>query len=627
MKTMANEILDRNSPGLCELTVEDGGTRPRFDRMSYGPAALIAASFVPLGIQFGQGLWARPSYQFFPLLLPGAAVLLWRSCRRLGVLEPDRLAGGAAAACAWLLLALGVAVITPWFGAIGALLALLGAAFALGGRPLVRAALPAWGFLWLAVPPPREFDVTLVAKLQTVASHWSSRLLDVLGVYHVMDGNVVTIGGNELLVDQACSGINSLMTLLAGTVFYVLWTKTPLVRSLILVAASVFWVLFGNVARIVAVVLLTGLGIEATSGWRHELLGFLALVLMLAMVVSTDQMVSFVGSGVALMKSLLSWQGRRQWRKEKARAAQAAEGSLFSRTQPSRHPRSAPSENRVAPAPEPEPEPEFEPEGAGAGPERLTDSSEPTHLAGVERTWLGSWFVAAAFGLLLVPQAFMPGPTWNDILAGDVFPRWFAAAKADFLPERVGENRRVDFRTESREGDNSWGEHSRIWSYRGPGRGVAVSLDYSFIGWHDLTQCYRSRGWEMIGLRVEPASPGEGGGGAGVKVAASRLVAEFRSPDGRLGYLAYANYDRRANMLAVPGSVGWVERLRGRLASWVRRDEPVGRVGEVLSYQVQVFTTSDEPPTPTERSAIDALFEAASGRVGRLARQAGGKTP
>ena len=41
----------------------------------------------------------------------------------------------------------------------------------------------------------------------------------------------------------------------------------------------------------------------------------------------------------------------------------------------------------------------------------------------------------------------------------------------------------------------------------GPRRFAAASLDYSFVGWHDLTLCYRSRGWQPIVTRVATVPP------------------------------------------------------------------------------------------------------------------------
>jgi exosortase len=591
---------------------------PRVEWAAYGPAALIAASFVPILVLFGLGLWSRPHYQFFPLLVPGAVALGWRSWRRPEPMEPGSAAvAWSAAALGWILLATGVALVTPWFAALGALTALLGAAYAVGGGRLTRAVLPAWGLLWLAIPAPRGFDTAMIVGLQDLVSRWSSTTLDVLGVYHVMDGNVVEVGGRELLVDQACSGIYSLFALLAGTVFYVLWARTWPPRAVALAVSSVFWVLFGNVLRIVAVVVLsTQWGVEVASGWRHELLGLATFGLMLGLVLSTDRLMASVGLLVAGVRARSSRQGRRRRREEEEREGAAASRSLLQAADP--------GSSRLG-------GPRLE---AGS-----SVASEPWAMAGVmgvvgqgpargraappeiRRTWVGSWAAAAAFGVLLLPQAILPGVSWGDLLSNRIFEERFAAVDARVMPERLGAYQRIGFQADHRDWDNSWGEYSRVWSYRGPARAAAVSIDYSFVGWHDLTACYRSRGWRLTSMRVEeaPGRPGD----AGASGSGSVVVAEFVNIEGRSGYLAYALYDRRGRPLDPPGTSGALGRLRGRLASWAPGRDPSGRDGEVLSYQVQVFVGGESPPTPTERAAILALFDEARQRAGRLARREG----
>src|SRR5262249_27523605 len=158
--------------------------------------------FAPLLAVHARMLWGRPHYQFFPLVFPGAAALAYRGGRRLGPLPPGpRRRAGLTAAAGWALLALGVLFVSPGLAAVAALGTLLAAADALGGAPLVRAALPAWLFLWPAVPLPRSYDTRLVTALQDLVSRWAGRALDAAGVFHVMEGNVVEVAGRRLLVD------------------------------------------------------------------------------------------------------------------------------------------------------------------------------------------------------------------------------------------------------------------------------------------------------------------------------------------------------------------------------------------------------------------------------------------
>ena len=200
-----------------ELEATAAARRGRGDAWTvWLPPAAIALAFGPVLVLFGRDLWSRPHYQLFPLLVPGAVALAWKSCHRLGPLDPgSRQVAWGIAVLAWGLLAVSIALITPWFARSAALTAIAGATYASGGWRLVRAAFPGWAFLWLTIPPPRRFDFQLVYRLQNVVSQWSSRCLDVAGVYHSMSGNVVQVGGQDLQVKLACSGINSLFAVVA----------------------------------------------------------------------------------------------------------------------------------------------------------------------------------------------------------------------------------------------------------------------------------------------------------------------------------------------------------------------------------------------------------------------------
>ena len=528
-----------------------GAAGPPWRWRSVWPAAVVALAFAPLLVIHARMLWARPHYKFFPLVFPGAAALVWQACRRLGPLEPgSRKLAGLATAAGWGLLALGVLFVSPGFGAVGALVTLAAGVYALGGPALAKTSLPAWGFLWLAVPLPRRFDTMLVTGLQDLVSRWSSQFLDAFRVFHVMEGNVVEVAGRRLLVDQACSGIYSLLTLLLGTLFYALWNRTSVPRALFLMAAAVFWVVFGNVARIVAIVLLSvRFGIDASVGLKHEALGLLVFVLMLAMVASTDRLYAFAASVLA-----------KSWGAGRPSGAEAAAGR-------------------------------------DRGPTVLTDP---------RGTWVGSLRAASAFGLLLLPQWAMPGVDWNEVLTThDVYAPLIGSLVETSLPAKFEGFERMAFRAEHREMDDSWGENSRTWYYRyekGPGY-AALSLDYQFVDWHDLTLCYTGQGWTMQGSRVGAL------GRSGSRDARSLVEADFINLEGRHGHLIYGLFNRKGRVVTPPEARGFVQTLIARLRSWLIRSSHGSEAADGLNFQYQIFIDSDQPPSAEARDQALVFFE------------------
>ncbi len=258
--------------------------------------AAALAAHLPLLILHAQQIWMRPHYQFFPLVLLGAAVLAFLRLRDLGPLTPAPAPRAwPLLGAAWILLAAAELLYSSWLGTTAALAALAALLYALGGARLFRAALPAWLLLWLAVPPPFELDRQLILWLQSLTARWASAALDVVGVYHVMAGNVVEVGGRRLLVEEACSGVNSLFSTLACTLFYVFFVRRPPVRAVLLLAAAVGWVLAANVVRVAAIAFLAARwGIDLSEGWRHETLGAGLFVAVLGLVWSTDRLLLFL---------------------------------------------------------------------------------------------------------------------------------------------------------------------------------------------------------------------------------------------------------------------------------------------------------------------------------------------
>lgn len=580
---------------VADRSAFEGARQGRVAWVGPACATVVILAFIPTLVLFGADLWSRPHYRFVPLVIPGAAALLWRHCRQLGELEASRRERSAAtylAIASWVLLAAGVGFLTFWFAAVGALVAILAALLALGGKPLVLSALPAWAFLWLAIPPPRKYDFLLVAKLQGVVSRLADTLLDTLGVVHVMAGNIVEVAGRELLVDEACSGIYSLFTLLVGTLLYAFWVRVSVARGVFLLVATGFWVIVGNTLRVVIVVLATRYGVDLSTGWRHEALGLAMFSLMLGMVVSTDQLMSAVAS---------TW--RSLTRKPKRKGTKSRSLGLSGKAR--RETVGRPSEVRNATG---TPDPLWEPAGA-----------EPTRLVGLSRTWVGKKTAAVAFGLLLAPQAFIPGVRWkNVLLASEALPRSFEGLNASSMPAYPGTLRRVGFTEQKRDWDNSWGEYSRTWNYSAPGRSVSVSVDYQFVEWHELTLCYRSRGWTMLSRKTMPASAVGGGSG-------SVVTAEFGNLEGQYASLLFGLYDRKGRPLDPPDTVSTLTLLGERLRSWVRTGEAGGRDGELLSYQIQCFQISEHRPSEQEFSALCGLFDETRRRVDRVVMKGAGQ--
>lgn len=403
--------------------------------------ALISLPALPLLVLHGRLLWQREHYQFFPLVPLGAILLAASRLQGLGQLQPGKkLTTVIALAVTWLLFAAATLLLSPWLGAVSWVLLMAVAIHAVGGWPLMRRLWPAWLFLWLVVPPPFDLDRQLVMSLQARTAQWSSRILDLIGIHHVMQGNVVALPSKRLLVEEACSGINSLFAMLTCTLFFVLWNRRPFTRAVLLVISSVAWVLMANVLRVVCVAYAQDrYGFNLVEGWPHEILGWTLFTLMLVMIWSTDRFLTFLNP--------MDWIRRRAMPRDARRVAPAAESEKVTR---------APNWRSVV---------MFSPPVVGSF------------------ALLG----ALEIGILL------PSATEGASMAS--LRTRLDALGEDSLPSQIGQWRRVKFDIVKRERNSQLGEHSRIWTYRRDNNVAHFSVDYVFAGWHELSECYTSLGW------------------------------------------------------------------------------------------------------------------------------------
>jgi exosortase len=144
-------------------------------------------------------------------------------------------------------------------------------------------------FLLLMIPPPTLIWSTLSVPLQLVASRAAGGLLDVVGLEAVREGNVIHLDTCSLEVARACSGLRSLVTLLAVSA---LLAEGSLLRgrgpertitkiALFLLAVPV--TIGANGLRVAGTALaVSRFGPEAAEGGAHDAAGLVVFVISLA---------------------------------------------------------------------------------------------------------------------------------------------------------------------------------------------------------------------------------------------------------------------------------------------------------------------------------------------------------
>ncbi len=171
--------------------------------------------------------------------------------------------------------------------AVALALLLLGALLGLAdGRvrfmPLNWPALAALALWPLSAPIPPGTYTRLTGSLQLWVSGVVLNALHLLGILAVQDGNVIELARTSVGVEEACSGVRSLVAcVVAGLFFSATLVRRPAARAL-LVALAVPLAVGMNVVRSLTLTLLANAGVDIAGAW-HDWTGFAVLGVTAAM--------------------------------------------------------------------------------------------------------------------------------------------------------------------------------------------------------------------------------------------------------------------------------------------------------------------------------------------------------
>jgi exosortase len=149
--------------------------------------------------------------------------------------------------------------------------------------------------LLMLIRLPLNLDLSLAGWLQRITSRASSLVLDALGVTHYLRGNVLELPGGTLFVEEACSGVQSLFTVLFLVCLWIVWRRRPLMATPAYLLAGVVWAMVMNIVRITSIALAQEwYATDLSKGTPHEILGWVCLSTAVLMMLSTDRLLRVV---------------------------------------------------------------------------------------------------------------------------------------------------------------------------------------------------------------------------------------------------------------------------------------------------------------------------------------------
>jgi exosortase len=159
------------------------------------------------------------------------------------------------------------------------------------GREVLRGMTLPLGYLIFMVPIPYIVYDMIAFPLKLFVTKVSVAFLKIIGVVVMREGNIIMFPTTTLEVADACSGIRSLVSLLAIAAAYAFLMKTSTARRWIIIFSAVPIAVATNALRVIVTgILAQWWGAKAAEGFFHEFAGIMVFVLAMVMLIACGEM-------------------------------------------------------------------------------------------------------------------------------------------------------------------------------------------------------------------------------------------------------------------------------------------------------------------------------------------------
>jgi exosortase B len=253
----------------------------------------LAILFVPTFYDLFTGAWIGEEQGHGPIIFGLALWLIWRKWPEvLAATTPptSSVAGWPVLAVGLVLHLLGRSQHILMFE-VGSIIVVMAAVVLVmrGGRALAMLWFPFF-FMLFMVPLPSEFVAAVTLPMKMAVSWATEHLLFAAGYPISRTGVILQIGQYQLLVADACAGLQTLLTLEALGLFYLNFMRHPSAFRNIGLALFIIPISFSaNVIRVVTLTLITFyFGDAAGQGFLHGFAGMVLFLTALVLILSVD---------------------------------------------------------------------------------------------------------------------------------------------------------------------------------------------------------------------------------------------------------------------------------------------------------------------------------------------------
>jgi exosortase len=164
------------------------------------------------------------------------------------------------------------------------------------GREVLKGMALPLGYLIFMVPIPYIIYDMIAFPLKLFVARVSVAFLKIVGVVVIREGNIIMFPTTTLEVADACSGIRSLISLLAIAAAYAFLMKTSTARRWLIIFSAVPIAVASNALRVIVTgILAQWWGAQAAEGFLHEFAGIAVFALALVLLIVFGEMLRRCG--------------------------------------------------------------------------------------------------------------------------------------------------------------------------------------------------------------------------------------------------------------------------------------------------------------------------------------------
>jgi exosortase B len=240
--------------------------------------------------------WSTDDQGHGPMIIAASAFLMWQRRHAVfsGPARPAPLAAGVLLTVAMLSYLVGHSQSVIELEAISQIPVLMAGLLLIHGWSAVRQIWFPLAFLLFSMPLPGALTQMITMPLKLAVSTVASEVLYWVGYPIGRVGVMLTVGPYQLLVADACSGLNSLFTLEAlGLLYMNVMNYSNRTRNVLLAVMIIPISFCSNVTRVMTLVLLTyHFGDEVGQGFAHNFSGMILFAVALVLTYAFDSLLT-----------------------------------------------------------------------------------------------------------------------------------------------------------------------------------------------------------------------------------------------------------------------------------------------------------------------------------------------